>query len=163
MYKILKIGGKDYKLEYSIEAALYADCAEVATNLFVGVGIAAQEKDFGNLIKQIPNLPGAALTMFYAGLLEHHGLEEGDGTVPDKATAKNLMKVYLSKSSNDGSFDFYGFALMLLEKMGDDNFFKTIGLEDLIARPEETEEKQSQPPIALQDHKPPKGKKVSEK
>ena len=26
MYKILTIGGEDYKLEYTIEAALYSDC-----------------------------------------------------------------------------------------------------------------------------------------
>ena len=28
MYKIIKIEGKDYKLEYGIEASLYGDCAE---------------------------------------------------------------------------------------------------------------------------------------
>ena len=28
MYKTLTIGGKDYKLEYTIEASLYGDCIE---------------------------------------------------------------------------------------------------------------------------------------
>ncbi len=33
MYKILNIGGQDYKLEFSVEASLYADCVSGLTSL----------------------------------------------------------------------------------------------------------------------------------
>lgn len=32
MYKVLNIGGQEYKLEYSIEASLYADCISNLTD-----------------------------------------------------------------------------------------------------------------------------------
>ena len=35
MYKVLKIGGKDYKLEYGIEASLFDDCVKSVMNMLV--------------------------------------------------------------------------------------------------------------------------------
>ena len=32
MYKLLKIGSKEYKLEYGIEASLYDDCVKSVMN-----------------------------------------------------------------------------------------------------------------------------------
>ena len=35
MYKVLKIGDKDYKLEYGIEASLFDDCVKSVMNMLV--------------------------------------------------------------------------------------------------------------------------------
>lgn len=161
MYKILTIGGKDYKLEYSIEASLYADCAEAATGLFVGVSVAAAEKNLDEMLKRVSNLPAAALSMFYAGLLEHHGTE-GDGQVPDKTSAKVLLRTYLKEHEKDSTGDFYGLTTMLMEKMGEDNFFKMIGLEGMLEAGQNQKGSGNVVPIIPQDHKP-KNRKASEK
>ena len=38
MYKILTIGGEDYKLEYTIEAALYSDCVAKLSKFLTNMG-----------------------------------------------------------------------------------------------------------------------------
>ena len=82
MYKSLMIGGKDYKLEYSIEASLYADCTASLTGLMTEIQIAGENKDIKKVISEISNIPQTALTMFYAGLMEHHGSHpDGDADV----------------------------------------------------------------------------------
>ena len=68
MYKVLNIGGQDYKLEFSIEASLYADCVSELTNILTDVGIAGIQKDVKMIISGISNVPKATLSMFYAGL-----------------------------------------------------------------------------------------------
>ena len=42
MYKILEIGGKEYKLEYTIEASLYDECVERLIK-FLGKTLGAAE------------------------------------------------------------------------------------------------------------------------
>ena len=82
MYKILKIGGKDYKMEYSIEASLYADCTASLTGLMTEIQIAGDDKNVKKVVSELSNIPQTTLTIFYAGLMEHHGVHpEGDGTV----------------------------------------------------------------------------------
>ena len=39
MYKTLTIGGNDYKLEYTIEASLYADCVKGTAELFSSLAL----------------------------------------------------------------------------------------------------------------------------
>ena len=37
MYKVLNISGKDYKIEFSVEASLYGECTEKVINLMTAV------------------------------------------------------------------------------------------------------------------------------
>jgi len=37
--KTLKIGGKDYKIEYSIEASLYPACTGTIMDTFINMGV----------------------------------------------------------------------------------------------------------------------------
>lgn len=132
MYKVLNIGGKDYKLEFSIEASLYADCVSELTNILTDVGIAGIQKDVKMIISGISNVPKATLSMFYAGLMEAHGTHpDGDGKVPDINTAKKLITQYIKEHSEDGLGNFYNIMQMLIAQMEEDGFFKLIGLETL--------------------------------
>ena len=132
MYKVLNIGGQDYKLEYSIEASLYADCVSELTNILTDVGVAGIQKNVKMIISGISNVPKATLSMFYAGLMEAHGTHpDGDGKVPDINTAKKLITQYIKEHSEDGLGNFYSIMQMLIAQMEEDGFFKLIGLETL--------------------------------
>jgi hypothetical protein len=132
MYKVLNIGGQDYKLEFSIEASLYADCVSELTNILTDVGIAGIQKDVKMIISGISNVPKATLSMFYAGLMEAHGTHpDGDGKVPDINTAKKLITQYIKEHSEDGLGNFYNIMQMLIAQMEEDGFFNLIGLETL--------------------------------
>lgn len=133
MYKVLKIGGHDYKMEYSVEASLYADCTASLTGLMTEIQIAGENKDIRKVISEISNIPQTTLTIFYAGLMEHHGLHpDGDGTVPDIQTAKRLIAQYLKEHSEDDTGNFYSIMQMCIEQMGEDGFFKLTGLEGMM-------------------------------
>lgn len=152
MYKVLNIGGQDYKLEFSIEASLYADCVSELTNILTDVGIAGIQKDVKMIISGISNVPKATLSMFYAGLMEAHGTHpDGDGKVPDINTAKKLITQYIKEHSEDGLGNFYNIMQMLIAQMEEDGFFKLIGLETLTEKMMDASKKPK-------DHK-----KVSEK
>lgn len=132
MYKVLNIGGQDYKLEYSIEASLYADCVSELTNILTDVGVAGIQKNVKMIISGISNVPKATLSMFYAGLMEAHGTHpDGDGKVPDINTAKKLITQYIKEHSEDGLGNFYSIMQMLIAQMEEDGFFNLIGLETL--------------------------------
>lgn len=94
MYKVITISGKDYKLEYNIEAALYKDgidrFIEFLGNTFgaqdgkeLVKGLPDQEKVLVmqrmilNLKNEIINLPNTALELFYIGDFFTLGLANG--------------------------------------------------------------------------------------
>ena len=51
MYRVLEVSGVPYRIEYTIEAALYEECIETVTNFMIGMGEASGEKDIKMLIK----------------------------------------------------------------------------------------------------------------
>lgn len=150
MYKIIKIEGKDYKLEYGIEASLYGDCAEKIIDFMTKtLGVAAgaklpkgiSRKDaaeyfkgmVGNLVSGLGNMPQTVLTSFYAGLIKHHGVN-GDGTVLSEADAVDLLDKFFKEQENveGGITDFYSMLNLILEQMGEDGFFKRSGLDKMM-------------------------------
>lgn len=143
--KVLTIDGKDYKIEYTIEASLYEECTEKVTSLLFGASGVKDDEGIKDFICSMKNIPQTALTMFYAGLLEHHG-EFGDQTVLSKNDAKMLLRKYFDEHKDDGTGNFYGIMEVLLGQMGDDGFFKQIGLEQLTKPQKEVKKPQ--------DHKP---------
>lgn len=156
MYKILNIGGQDYKLEFSVEASLYADCVSSLTGIMTDIEIAGSENDIKKVLSGISNIPQTTLTIFYAGLMEHHGTHsEGDGKVPDIATAKRLISQYIKEHNEDDSGNFYGIMQMCIGQMGEDGFFKLVGLEAMM---NSMMENQKRPKKVPQDHKKPSGK-----
>ena len=142
--RILKIGDKDYKLEYTIEASLYDECTEKVTEMMFSLAEAQGKESIKEFVHSMKNIPQTTLTMFYAGLLEHHG-EDGDGTVLTKKDAKKLIKQYFEEHADDDTGNFYGIMGILMEQMGEDGFFKQIGLQQM----NQTEKEPKQP----QDHK----------
>ena len=91
MYKSLNIDGKEYHLEYSIEASLYADCVTTLMDFLSGMDGEDDTEKIKNTIASLSTMPKVAITIFYAGLIEAHGTHpDGDGSVPDLNTANNL-------------------------------------------------------------------------
>ena len=147
MYRVLEVSGVPYRIEYTIEAALYEECIETVTNFMIGMGEASGEKDIKMLIKNMANVPSLTITLLYAGLLEHHGTHKGaDGTVTCLEDAKQIAAQYIRENKDSESGNFYGLMEILLKQMGDDGFFRQIGLEQMM---QETEPKTKKP----QDHK----------
>lgn len=130
MSKILTIGEKEYKLEFTIEASLYKDCTEKVTGFMADIATMEDKKNIRDAISAMTDIPQTTLTMFYAGLMEHHG-EDGDQSVMSLKDAKKLIKQYFKEHEEDETGNFYGVMQILLEQMGEDGFFKQIGLEQM--------------------------------
>lgn len=148
--KELRIGNEVYKVEYTIEASLCNECTEKVTNLMTGFAVAETEDAKKQFISTIADIPQTTLSMFYAGLLEHHG-EDADKSVCNKDDAKKLLKQYLSENKSS----FYELMEVLIEEMGEDGFFDLIGLTKMM------EKVQTKEPKKPQDHKK-KNAKVTE-
>lgn len=130
---VLNIGGNNYTIEFSIEASLYNSCTEKVTNLMFGLSNAKDEDGIKQVVKSISDIPSTTLTMFYAGLLENHSRD-----VKSIDDAKELVKTYLKEHKEDGTGNFYALMELLIEQMGNDDFFNLIGLENLFQTEEET-------------------------
>lgn len=152
MYKVLTIGGKDYRLEYNIEASLYKDGVDRLINFLSGAfgasgeaeitkGLSKEDKTkvrielMNALREEVINLPDTALTLFYAGLLEYHGAD-GDGTILSKKDAKSLVKQLFEEQPEDGICDFASLLSTCLDQMGEDGFFKKTGMERVVGQNE---------------------------
>lgn len=140
----LNIGNKEYKIEFTIEASLCNECTEQVTNLMMSVADASEKQEIKSVVKSMVNIPNTALTMLYAGLLEHHGDEIA--TIED---AKCLIKEYFAEHKEDGKGNFYALMELLMEQMGNDGFFRQIGLEQMAEQAEEQVKEAKMP----QDHK----------
>ena len=178
MYKVLPIDGKDWKIEYSIEASLYGECTEKLIEFMQTIAggadelpenataeqIAAAKKNFiKEKISGVCDITNTALTMFYAGLLEHHG-PEGDRSIISKKDAKQLVRKYFAEHAEDGTGNFYDLLQLLMEQMGEDGFFKMTGVEKMLdemakkmKEMEEAEEEKKTKKLP-QDHKKATGK-----
>ena len=142
MYKVLTIGGKEYRLEYSIEASLYADCVTSLMGMMADVENADNEKNVKKMLEGMSNIPQTALTIFYAGLIEAHGSHsDGDGAVPDIQTAKRLIAEYIKEHKGEESGNFYGVMNMCIEQMVEDGFFDLVGLNALMESPKKKQRK----------------------
>lgn len=159
----LTINGKEYTFKFSIEASLYNECTEATMNMFLSFGEAqgeaeiADSEDLASAKQQCmsalrkafssaANIPQTALTLFYAGLMECHGAS-GDNTVRSISDAKKILADYLRESE----LNFFDVNNMMLECMGEDNFFELTGIAKILNQMFGEEEK-----------KPGKSKKTGE-
>lgn len=141
----LKIGEKNYELEYTFEAVLYEKCIEKIVELFGSIAaaneVASGKSDNGatkDALKQMVGIPRTTITLFYAGLLENSPVETEDD-------AKALLKQYFKENPDAENGNFYGMMSAIIGQMEADGFFKQIGL---------TAEKAESQPKTPQDHKP---------
>ncbi len=133
MSKELVIDNKIYTLEFGVEAAFYNECLETLIGLFADIGVAENQKDIKAVLNKFANIPQVSLTMFYAGLIEHHGINgKGDSTVPDKEAAKELLIKYITSQRDEELGSFAGIMAMCIEQMEADGYFKMIGLDGLM-------------------------------
>ena len=146
---MIDIGGKEYEIEFTVEASLYNECTEKVAGLMIEISEAQEKENIRSVISSMSDIPQTTLTMFYAGLLEHHG-EDGDKSVLSKSDAKKLIKQYFKEHHDEESGNFYGFMEMLIEQMGEDGFFKQVGLiqgaeqaEKTLKAPQDHKKKQS--------------------
>jgi len=156
MYKVITIGGEDYRLEYTIEASLYSDAVEKLVNLIGRTAAVQQSAEGGTpmqaeaavegMISQLSDIAGTALTLFYAGLLEYHG-PEGDQTVKSLKDAKRLARTWMTEQ-DEGNGTWYDLLTLCINQMGEDGFFKMIGLEKAL-----TPAAAPRPVKTPQDHK----------
>lgn len=136
--RTITIDGKDYKIEYSIEASLYEDCAGCLMELFINDGITEGSVQTGNINnavasirKSLAGIPMRTLTLFYAGLMENQTIT--------KAEAKELLKKYL-KESGKSYVDVQNELVAIVEE---DCFFELIGL-DKVFKTEESNTNESE-------------------
>lgn len=140
----LTINGKEYTVEFSIEASLYSECTEAAMNLVMGFGEAQGELDgakeenmeeaksrvraaIRKTFSSLVNIPSTAMTLFYAGLLEHHHVSMTE--------AKELIGQYLRENGSD----FVEVLNLMLECMGEDHFFELTGLSRVLGDQKQNE------------------------
>ena len=139
----LTINGKEYTFRFSIEASLYNECTEATMNMILSFGEAQGEVESVDIkaddakeqfvsamrktFSSVANIPQTALTLFYAGLMEEHGMT-GDQTVLSIADAKKVLCDYLRET--DGNF--YEVMNLMLEIMGEDHFFELTGLSKVL-------------------------------
>lgn len=140
--KLITIGGKEYKFEFSIEASLYNECTEKVAGLFINLEEAENTRQ---VVTSISDVPHTALIMFYAGLLEYHSDE-----IKSIDDAKALIKVYFKE---DKEQNFYSVLNQMVDCMSDDGFFKQIGLTQMIEAMAEEEQEVPKEPKKPQDHK----------
>jgi len=161
----ITIDGKEYTFEFSIEATLYNECTEKVMDLMVSAGIAQAETESDELStkdkvmvmadafkRNVSDVPQKALTLFYAGLMKHHGTY-GDNSVKSFRDAMLIANTYMQEhpDENDGKGkNLYDIMNEMLEIMMEDNFFEKIGLEKMIDQMNTNAEKQVKQP---QDHK----------
>ena len=126
---ILNIGKKDYNIEFNIEASLNAECVDQITEFVCGLNNSNAKNPIQAVLDSVKDKPKTVLCMFYAGLLEHHGIEGGDETITCKADAKKLLKQYFAEHKEDGAGNYYALYTLLLGQMEEDGFFALIGLE----------------------------------
>ena len=153
----LTINGKEYTFKFSIEASLYNECTEATMNMFLSLGEAqgeaesasaddpAESKDqfmsaLRKTFKSVANIPQTALILFYAGLMECHGAS-GDNTIRSMTDAKKVLADYLRESGSN----FFDVNNMMLECMGEDNFFELTGIARILNQMKQGGEEEKKP------------------
>lgn len=158
--KILKIGGEEYKIEYSFEAAEYKNCVDKAFKVVSG-GYMAKHGQFNENNKvtglgvlvdgtadMISDLPIIIPSFLYAGLLENN-------PVDDEKAAKILFRQFVKENPDDERASYYGMYNFLRNCMEEDGFFKLTGLEKMIAEMNAAAEGQMKEEVAQKSVKVP--------
>lgn len=137
--KTLKIGDKEYVLEFAFDAAQNKDCVNRIFKMVSGGYLGKQgiTGDMGESKSDVANamvngvaemyaeIPETVIAAFYAGLMENNA-------VSGKVEAKKLLKQYFKENPDDESATFMGMYNLIRECMEDDGFFKLTGLDKML-------------------------------
>lgn len=163
----LSTNGKEYTVEFTFEAA-ESEVVQKAFDYFSGAymfkGIKTNKSDdemteeeklqervgqFDTMISGISVVSKLAIDFLYMGLLEHHGTEDGDGTITCRADAKRIYKDFCKENPEDNMAKNFGLFEALRDQMETDGFFDRIGLTNLMESMTQTDKVTKIP----QDHK----------
>lgn len=153
--RILTIGGNEYKVEFSFEAAEYKACVDKVFRVVSGGYIMKQgmsgteEKNevaaalLDGTSDMFSDMASLTYTCLYAGLLENNPVENEDA-------AKQLFKQFFRENPDDDRASFQGMFEFLKKCMEEDGFFKLTGLDKYLKEMSEAMEnaiKEKQPEL----------------
>lgn len=148
--KILMIGDKEYKLEYSFAAATHKELINKVFKMLSGSYIGQQGLfgDKNETKKEIASAfiegsatmfsetPETVIVAFQAGLMENNA-------VLNRKEATNLLKQYFVENADSPYASFPGMFNLIKECMEEDGFFKLTGMDEMLkamwVEPEEPE------------------------
>lgn len=127
----LTINNKEYTITFGTEAAYHPEAIEETARMFLdnlvkGVSIK-------RMISFMAAVPKATLTLFYAGLLEHHG-ENGDRSIRKENDAKKLLKAYFAENPDVSFADLLS---ELVKQIGEDDFIEKTAVFGFLKKNEE--------------------------
>lgn len=132
--KTLKIGDKEYQMEFTFEAAEHKGLVQSMFELLSGAyfakkGLVSGDNKEATAVamidgasEMVADVPRICRIAFYAGLLEHNPVSEIE--------AKELMKQYMKENK----LSFNKLFEDLKQFMEDDGFFDLSGLTDMIQK-----------------------------
>lgn len=147
--KTIKIGEKEYKLEFTFEAAQCKDVVQSMFSIMSGayfIRNGMQKKTVATAMidgttEMVADVPAIARNAFYAGLLEHNPVSE--------EYAKQLMKQYMKENK----LSFTGLYEEIKQCMEDDGFFDLSGITEMVQQMNQSTEEQIRTMKQPQDHK----------
>lgn len=148
--RTIKIGEKEYTLEFTFAAAEHKGVVQAMFNVLSGAYIIknddmteegkvkAMVDGMGDMVADIPHI---VKTAFYAGLLEHHAITENH--------AYEVLKKYMieNKLSYRAVFE------DIKKYMEEDGFFELSGLTEVISEMNQSMEEEVKTVKVPQDHK----------
>ena len=144
--RLLTIGGNEYKVEFSFEAAEYKDCVDkvfkvVSGGYIMKSGITGKEDKsematamMDGTADMFSDMASLSITCLYAGLLENNPVE-------DEKAARALFKQFVKENPDDERATFPGMYEFLKKCMEEDGFFKLTGLDKYLKDMSEAMEK----------------------
>lgn len=159
----IKVNGKEYKIEYTFEAALDKKCVDICWNYFSGAymmkgqaldgleeSTASKLVTVDKMIDFMADVPAMSIYLLYAGLLENYAEE-----IRSEEDAKFLYKEFRKENKEDSKATFDGLLAAIRSQMEADGFFREIGLQQFLDKMKDTKQTAEQPkiPKAPQDHK----------
>lgn len=134
--KVLNIGGKEYKLEYSFEAAEHKQTVQKMFNIVSGAYMFKSENPLEAIIagttEMIGDIPGIVRTAFYSGLLENNPVSEEESV--------SLMRQYMKENGKN----YRNLYDDIFKCMEDDGFFDLSGLTEAVKMMSEIPEKMTE-------------------
>ena len=137
--KTLKIGEKEYVLEFSFEAARHKQLINKMFKMMSGSylgrsGLTGAEDEtkadrasalIDGVADMYSEMPDTVVTAFYAGLMENNA-------VLNEKEASKLLKQYFKENPDSEYSSFPGMFNLIKECMQEDGFFKQTGLDKMI-------------------------------
>lgn len=149
--KTIRIGEKEYTLEFTFEAAEHKNLVQMMFNVLSGAYIVRNGKSdemivsamINGVSEMVADIPHICKTAFHAGLQENSSVSEEE--------SKALMKQYMkeNKLSFNGLYEF------LKGCMEEDGFFDLSGITEMVDQMNQSMQEQVQEKAvkAPQDHK----------